>query len=196
MAEIDKNPKQICFMRHQTQKMLEGLVYDMGNDTIGLQLDKTNPDQGYISYSSPSQPDAEDDYFQFDSLNYSVTLSLKNDGRIAVMPDTNIYDYTIEIDSDIGTSHNYMHIITKFSSDINVTTFHDILRYAVNHGTYLPCNGCCTIDGTNHMVIGIAAVSVTKWQLIYGTGFSITDTYNDTDVQGIDVTKKPIFVGE
>ena len=194
MAEIDKNPKQICFMRHKTQTMLENLVSGVYDGTIRLCLDQNNKDQGYISYTPPSGSGVPDDYFSFDSLNFSLTLPLSQDGTIAVLPDSNFYDYTIEIDSDIGTSSNYMHIITKFSSVIDVTTFKDILTYAVQHGNYLPCNGCCTIDGTDHMVIGILATSLTKWNLIYGTGFSITTTYNDTDVQSIDVTKIPIFI--
>ena len=83
MAEIDKNPKQICFMRHKTQKMLEGLVYDNGDDTIGLQLDKINYDQGYITYTQPSGS-GTDDYFTFGSASVDVRLPLTTEGVILV----------------------------------------------------------------------------------------------------------------
>ena len=96
MAEIDKNPKQICFMRHQTQKMLENLVRE-GYGTTQVLLDPSNTEQGYISYYPPSQPDAEDDYFSFDSLNYSIALPLNIGGTVVVNSDGKFYNNFIQI---------------------------------------------------------------------------------------------------
>lgn len=97
MTNIDKNPKQICFMRHQTQTMLENLVYDMDDGTVAIQLDPTNNDQGYISYTPPSSPSAADDYFSFDSLDYSVRLYLDEDGATVITADGKFYNNFIQI---------------------------------------------------------------------------------------------------
>lgn len=95
MAEIDKNPKQICFMRHQTQTMLENLVYDMGNGTVAIQLDPINTDQGFISYDKPSE--SETDYFSFNSASISVELPLTQDGTVVVNSDGKLYNNFIHI---------------------------------------------------------------------------------------------------
>lgn len=97
MAEIDKNPKQICFMRHQTQTMLEKSVYDPGDGSMVLDLDPTNRDQGYIGYNRPTEEGGEDDYFSFDSLNYTVTLPVNREGAVVVTSDGTFYNNFIKI---------------------------------------------------------------------------------------------------
>ena len=68
----------------KTLDMLNDLVHDAGNGTISLQLDPSNTDQGFISYNPPSNIGEEDDYFSFDSYNYSINLNLDQDGVIVV----------------------------------------------------------------------------------------------------------------
>lgn len=97
MANIDKNPKQICFMRHQTQTMLETLVYDPGDGSIALELDPVNVNQGYIRYTRPTAEGEKDDYFLFDSLNYTVTLPVNRDGTIVMSEDGKLYNNFIKI---------------------------------------------------------------------------------------------------
>lgn len=96
MAEIDKNPKQIVYLRHQTQTMLENLVYDMGDGTVAIQLDPTNTDQGYISYYKPSEG-GTDDYFSFESASYSVKLPLNREGTVVVTGEGILYNNFIKI---------------------------------------------------------------------------------------------------
>lgn len=78
----------------QTLNMLNGLVRE-DEGTIKLQLDPSETSQGFIGYSRPSVPGEADDYFTFDSLNYSVTLSLKNDGAILVNGTGKLYNNLI-----------------------------------------------------------------------------------------------------
>lgn len=94
MANIDKNPKQIAYLRHQTQTMLENLVRE-GDGTTQLLLDPSNTDQGFISYNPPSDIGEEDDKFFFDSLNFSVQLPLIDDGTILVNSSGNLYNNII-----------------------------------------------------------------------------------------------------
>lgn len=94
MANIDKNPKQIAYLRHQTQTMLENLVEDSGGTTV-LHLDPSNTDQGFISYNPPSDIGEEDDKFFFDSSNFSVQLPLIDDGTILVNSSGNLYNNII-----------------------------------------------------------------------------------------------------
>lgn len=94
MANIDKNPKQIAYLRHQTQTMLENLVRE-GDGTTQLLLDPSNTDQGYISYTPPSNIGQENDYFSFDSFNFSVQLPLSDDGTILVNSSGNLYNNII-----------------------------------------------------------------------------------------------------
>lgn len=126
MAEIDKNPKQICFMRHQTQTMLEGLVRE-GNGTTQVLLDPSNTDQGYISYEPPSAPEESDDYFQFDSFNYAVTLSVKNDGAILVSDSGRLYNNIIHTYAQLeqGDFEIVFNIISggKLTSSSNIFNF-------------------------------------------------------------------------
>lgn len=89
-----------------TLNMLGKLVYDTGEDTIQLVLDQTNPDQGYISYVKPSMPGEDDDYFSFDSLNYSVRLYLDEDGVILKNSTGIIYNVSTRIEGqDVSCSY-------------------------------------------------------------------------------------------
>lgn len=105
MANIDKNPKQIAYLRHQTQTMLEGLVRE-GDGTTQLLLDPSNTDQGFISYTPPTEIGEEDDYFSFDSLNYSVQLPLEQDGKILVNTTGFIYNVSMRLEGQ-DTSCSY-----------------------------------------------------------------------------------------
>lgn len=80
-----------------TKTMLENLVSGVDDGTIRLFLDQNSEDQGYISYYPPSQPDAEDDYFSFDSLNYSIALPLNIGGTVVVNGDGKFYNNFIKI---------------------------------------------------------------------------------------------------
>lgn len=79
-----------------TRTMLENLVRE-GDGTTVLQLDPSNTGQGYIGYSRPSNTGEEDDYFNFDSFNYSVRLNLDNDGIIVTTGDGKLYNNYIKI---------------------------------------------------------------------------------------------------
>lgn len=131
MAEIDKNPKQICFMRHQTQTMLENLVFVNDDGTTRLTLDPTNTDQGFISYYKPSTPSAADDYFSFDSLDYSISLSMLQDGEILVNGSGELYNNLIRTYAqlDQGDFEITFNIVTSRKMTDSV----DIWTMLVNH---------------------------------------------------------------
>lgn len=220
---VDKSPKQITMLRKDTENRLRGLV---GENEIKVIYDSYGRPDVYSTSSYPNiypssiwlDPNREegdtysyinfecvgnyyigcniqDNYYTFATSDYAVNLPIVGDGIIAVMA-SSIDTYTIEIDSDIGND-DYMHIITTIITPVTIILPIDLIEVIYHKYTYLPCSGCCTINGEKHMVIGIIATSPNKWQLIYGTDFTFTDEYNARDILGLDIVKKiPLFLGE
>ena len=196
MAEIDKNPKQICFMRHQTQKMLENLVYDMGNGTVAIQLDPTNTDQGYITYTQPSE--GEDDYFSFNSTGFSIDLPLTQDGMIIVNGSGDKHLYNVVMNTLIP--NGYMNVQFPFSSkrqDLDKDQAWATLKnYLITLQCSLPATGITKVNGHFAIITNVGnltdvnKLTIDAYDLVANTVVNIELNKSDFDIN--DVKSIPI----
>ena len=197
MAEIDKNPKQICFMRHQTQKMLENLVRE-GYGTTQVLLDPSNTEQGYISYYPPSQPDAEDDYFSFDSLNYSIALPLNIGGTVVVNSDGKFYNNFIQIISQTPDGDFEVYFTICDSLDMknsNKSGMIERLKAIITAANPLSVTGVYNIaQGQEVGTHVITAMSLNANGTLHFTSPTAQQTDSDADwVNRITVNSIPMF---
>lgn len=196
MTNIDKNPKQICFMRHQTKTMLENLVYDMGNGTIAIQLDPTNTDQGYITYTQPSE--GEDDYFSFNSTGFSIDLPLTQDGMIIVNGSGDKHLYNVVMNTLIP--NGYMNVQFPFSSkrqdQDRDQAWATLKSYLSNLHCSLPATGITKVN--EHFAIitdvgnltDVNKLTIDAYDLVANTTVNIELNKADFDIN--DVKSVPI----
>ena len=199
MAEIDKNPKQICFMRHKTQKMLEGLVYDNGDDTIGLQLDKTNYDQGYITYYKPTESGSGvDDYFNFGSASVDVRLHLTKEGEILVNGSGEEHLYNVVMNTLIP--NGYMNVQFPFSSkrqdQDRDQAWATLKNYLITLQCSLPATGITKVNGHFAIITDVGnltdvnKLTIDAYDLVANTTVNIELNKADFDIN--DVKSVPI----
>lgn len=173
----------------QTLDMLNNLVqpnYEDGDLSIRLTLDPSNTDQGYISYSRPSVPGEPDDYFSFDSLDFSVTLSVKNDGGILVNSTGKLYNNLIRAYSQFQDGdYDVMFTVT---ANTNIFDAPELSRYLTNKK--YPCSGYVnTQDNTQKSVFYIVYEDDNfKLETYDGTVYTLGTTLPHLEIDAVPLT--------
>lgn len=199
MAEIDKNPKQICFMRHQTQKMLENLVFVNDDDTTQLTLDPDNISQGYISYYRPTISESStDDYFNFGSASVDVRLPLTTDGVILVNNSGKEHLYNVVMNTLIP--NGYMNIQFPYGSElVDLDKYQAWARlkiYLSNLHCLLPATGITKVNGHFAIITDVGnltdvnKLTIDAYDLVANTTVAIELNKVDFDIN--DVKSIPI----
>ena len=146
-----------------TRTMLENLVRE-GNGTTQLLLDPSNTDQGYISYTPPSNIGQEDDYFSFDSFNFSVQLPLSDDGTILVNSSGNLYNNIIRTYNQFDDGE--FDIFVSVLSSVAITNYGELSSILTNHK--YPASGEFTDRTTK--VYPIMYITYSNGKFIFGAG--------------------------